>query len=89
MEKSWKDAIKKVLAESDTPLHYSDISEQILTRGYYKTDGATPSATVNAQIASSIKHEGHKSPFLRLGKGIFALREFPGIAEKSISYYFA
>jgi len=37
----------------------------------------------------SIKHEGHKSPFLRLGKGIFALREFPGIAEKSISYYFA
>lgn len=59
MEKSWKDAIKKVQAESDRPLHYGDITEQILTRGYYKTDGATPSATVNAPIASSIKHEGH------------------------------
>ena len=48
MENSWKEAIKKVLAESATPLHYTDISEQILTRGYYKTDGATPAATVSA-----------------------------------------
>lgn len=77
MEKSWKEAIKKVLAESDTPLHYTEISEQILSRGYYETDGATPAATVNAQIASSIKHECEKSPFLRVGKGIFTLKDLP------------
>lgn len=76
MEKSWKEAIKKVLAESVTPLHYVEISEQILSRGYYKTDGATPAATVNAQVASSIKHDGEKSPFMRVGKGIFALKSF-------------
>ena len=74
MEKSWKEAIKKVLGESDTPLHYAEISEQILSRGYYETDGATPAATVNAQISSSIKHEGEKSPFMRVGKGTFALK---------------
>ncbi len=74
MEKSWKDAIKKVLEESSTPLHYTEISEQILSRGYYETDGATPAATVNAQLASSIKHDGEKSPFIRVGKGIFALK---------------
>lgn len=74
MEKSWKEAIKKVLLESATPLHYTEISEQILSRGYYETDGATPAATVNAQIAVSIKHEPEKSPFIRVGKGIFALK---------------
>lgn len=77
MEKSWKEAIKKVLAESSTPLHYTEISEQILSRGYYETDGATPAATVNAQLASSIKHDGEKSPFIRVGKGIFAVKNSP------------
>lgn len=74
MEKSWKEAIKKVLAESDIPLHYTEISEQILSRGYYETDGATPAATVSAQVTSSIKHDGDKSPFIRVGKGLFGLK---------------
>ena len=83
MEKSWKEAIKKVLAESAAPLHYTQISEQILSRGYYETDGATPAATVNAQMASSIKHDGEKSPFLRVGKGIFALKNSPAAVAVS------
>ncbi|WP_292977025.1 HTH domain-containing protein [Nitrosomonas sp.] len=82
MEKSWKEAIKRVLKESSIPLHYTEISEQILSQGYYGTEGATPAATVNAQIASSIKHDGAKSPFIRVGKGIFALKNSP-IAETS------
>ncbi|MEI6706658.1 MAG: HTH domain-containing protein [Methylococcales bacterium] len=77
MEKSWKEAIKKVLGESETPLHYAEISEQILSRGYYETDGATPAATVNAQMATSIKHDGDHSPFIRVGRGIFALKNQP------------
>ena len=75
MEKSWKEAIKRVLREANEPLHYAEISEQILSRGYYETDGATPAATVNAQIASSIKHDGIKSPFVRVGKAVFALKD--------------
>jgi len=74
VESSWKEAIKKVLVESATPLHYKEISELILSRGYYQTDGATPAATVNAQISSSIKHDGEKSPFIRVTKGTFALK---------------
>ncbi len=77
MEKSWKEAIKKVLIESAVPMHYTEISEQILSRDYYRTDGATPAATVSAQITASIKHDGEKSPFIRVGKGIFALKNFP------------
>ncbi len=83
MEKSWKEAIKRVLAESATPLHYTEISEQILSRGYYETDGATPAATVNAQLASSIKHDG-ETPFVRVGKGIFTLKNLsPAIFQTS------
>lgn len=74
MAKSWLEAISRVLAESDAPLHYSEISKRILSQGYYKTDGATPAATVNAQISSSIKHAGEESPFLRVGKGIYSRR---------------
>jgi len=68
---------KKVIAESSAPLHCIEISEQILSRGYYETDGATPAATVNAQLTSSIKHDGEKSPFIRVGKGIFTLKDSP------------
>ena len=85
MENSWKEAIKKVLGESETPLHYAEISEQILSRGYYETDGATPAATVNAQISSSIKHDGEKSPFIRVGKGTFALKSSTASASISAS----
>lgn len=74
MEQSWEKAIKRVLAESDTPLHYAEISERALLNGYYKTSGATPAATVNARIASSIKHDKEKTPFIRVGKGVFTLK---------------
>lgn len=75
MEKTWKDAIRRVLAEADGPLHCSEITEQILSRGYYVTDGATPAATVGAQLANSIKYDGERSPFIRVGRGVFALRD--------------
>ena len=77
MAMSWREAIEKVLGEVNGPMHYSEISEQILARGYYKTAGATPAATVNAQITSSIKHDGSISPFVKVGRGTFTLREKP------------
>ena len=61
------------------PLHYMEISEQILSRGYYVTDGATHAATVSAQLTSSIKHDGENSPFMRVGKGVFALKNMPAV----------
>ena len=74
MSMSWREAIERVLTEEARPLHYSEISELALSKGYYKTEGATPDATVNAQITSSIKHEGQNSPFLKVSRGTYALR---------------
>lgn len=64
-----------VLSDAKEPLHSREITERILSRGLKTTDGATPDATVGAQIATSIKHDGAASPFIRVGKGTFALRQ--------------
>jgi hypothetical protein len=82
-EISWKDAIIKVLSESRQPMHYRDITEQILSRGLKQTAGATPVATVGAQITASIKHDGGSSPFVKVRRGTFALRE-AGIPVESV-----
>lgn len=74
MSMSCREAIKQVLSEEVRPLHYSEISALILSKGYYKTEGATPDATVNAQITRSIKHQGENSPFLKVSRGTYALR---------------
>jgi hypothetical protein len=74
MGMSWREAIERVLREEARPLHYGEISQLVLSRGYYQTEGATPDAAVNAQITSSIKNDGAKSPFVRVGKGIYGLR---------------
>ena len=50
MAMSWREAIERVLKEAGHPMHYADISERVLSEGYYKTAGATPDATVSAQI---------------------------------------
>ena len=81
-EMTWRKAIDKVLGESTKPLHYNEITERIIADGLRKNLGATPAATVNAQISSSIKHEHAKSPYVRVAKGVFALKAggVPGVA---------
>jgi hypothetical protein len=83
-EQSWKSAIITILSESKEPLHYHEITERIMTRGLKTTSGATPDATVNAQIASSIKHDGAASPFLRVAKGTFTLRSNGAVAAEPV-----
>ena len=74
MEKSWLDAIKRVLAESSEPCHYTEITEQILNRGYFASDSATPAAMVNWYLSKSIREDADKSPFMRVDKGVFTLK---------------
>src|ERR1035438_8209375 len=83
-EHSWKSAIVTILGESKEPLHYHEITERIMTRGLKTTSGATPDATVNAQISSSIKRDGTASPFLRVAKGTFTLRSNGAVAVEPV-----
>lgn len=76
-ELTWKEAINQVLEQYPSGLHYGDITDKILEQKLKSFIGATPSATVNSQIASSIKNDGDASPYVRIDKGIFALK--PGL----------
>lgn len=81
-ELTWRKAIDRVLGASAVPLHYRDITERIIADGLRKNLGATPAATVNAQISGSIKHEGAASPYVRVAKGTFALAKRVMTAEE-------
>jgi len=86
-ELTWRQAIDKVLAASPVPLHYNEITEKIISDQLRTNLGATPAATVNAQISYSIKHDGTLSPYIRVAKGTFGLTSaikasIPVIKEK-------
>jgi hypothetical protein len=80
---TWHEAIIEVLKISGKAMHYTDIAAEILQRGLRKNVGATPAATVGANIYSSIKSEKENSPFLKTGNGEFILKEQSGSAVTS------
>ena len=69
-----RDAAQVLLAETG-PLHYRELSDQLLERGLWETPGTTPWATVNSRISQDIKKRGTASRFVRTGKGVYGLRE--------------
>jgi len=74
-ELTWRKAIEQVLRESSAPLHYEDITERIIADALRMNTGATPAATVSAHISASIKREGVHSPYVRVAKGTYTLRD--------------
>ena len=72
------DAIVAVLKESGEPLHYEEITEKVLTRGLWRTDGVTPERTVSAALTTHLQQHGPRSVVQRLGRGYYALSVFTG-----------
>lgn len=70
---TFKQSAIEILKKAKTPLHYDDITRQALEFGILETVGATPKATMNAQIAVDIKNKGEGSDFIRTAPGIFTL----------------
>lgn len=71
----WREAIIQVLRDEDEPMHYADIADAIAERGLRSDIGATPTSTVAAVISMSIRNDGEYSPFVRVSRGHYALRE--------------
>jgi hypothetical protein len=65
-------AAVKVLAEAKEPLGAAEIVKRMLTKGYWKTKGKTPVATVYSAIFREIKTRGADSRFKKTGPGKFA-----------------
>ncbi len=73
---NWKDSIIAVLQNSEEPMHYADIAQEVAKRKYRRRNelGATPANTVAVTIGNSINNEGNFSPFVRSTRGYYALR---------------
>ena len=74
-----KDAVIQVLKTEAKPLHTEVITDMILSRGLWQTSGKTPAATVEARIASDIKHNPNSSPFVRVAPRTYGLRELGAV----------
>jgi len=80
---SFKDIAYQILKEAGKPLHSKEITNIALQRGWLKTAGKTPEATMNAQIIVDINSKKEKSLFLKTAPSTFTLRtEVVKISEK-------
>jgi hypothetical protein len=70
-EVSWEDAIRQILSEHAGPMHYTDIAAAISARGIKSV--ANPAASVAVNLSRSLSDP--ESPFRKVGKGEYALRE--------------
>jgi hypothetical protein len=71
----WREAIIEVLRREGAAMHYTAIAERVVGDGLRSSVGATPAATVNAVITTSLNNEENESPFRRVARGEYVLRE--------------
>lgn len=72
---SFKDIAYQILKEAGKPLHYREITLLAQEKGLLKTEGKTPWATMNAQIAVDIVTNGEHSRFIRRDPGYYYINE--------------
>lgn len=83
---TWHEAIQHVLAEKGEPMHYQEITERSIELKLRDSYGATPAATVCSHLASSLKHNGERSPYVKVAPAIYGLRNAaPAVAIQQIT----
>lgn len=79
---SFKSIALQILQEVGKPLHSKEITKIALERGWLKTAGKTPEATMNAQIVVDINTKKNASKFIKTGPSTFALNPNPDLEIK-------
>ncbi|MCB9098372.1 MAG: restriction endonuclease [Anaerolineales bacterium] len=76
------DCAYEILKKSDTPLHYTEITNRALAANILDTKGQTPEATMGSRLYTDTKQPN--SRFRRVKRGVFGLVETqsPGIAQR-------
>jgi len=70
---TFKQSALEILRKEKKPLHFRDITRLALEAGILETEGATPEATMNAQIIMDIKHKGKASDFIKTAPSTYGL----------------
>jgi HB1, ASXL, restriction endonuclease HTH domain len=73
MINTFKGVAYEILKEARKPLHSDEITKIALQKGWLKTAGKTPEATMNAQLVVDINKNLEKSLFVKTGPSIFAI----------------
>ncbi len=82
---SFKDIAYQILKETNKPLHSKEITKIALNKGWLKTAGKTPEATMNAQLVVDINSKKEKSRFIKTDPSVFRLNEdFKDLSIKEI-----
>ena len=82
---TFKDIAYQILKEAGKPLHYKKITKIALEKGWLKTTGKTPEATMNAQIIVDINAKKNKSLFVKIAPSTFGISlEAKGVPEQKI-----
>jgi len=71
---SFKDIAYQILKETGKSLHSKEITKIALSRGWLKTAGKTPEATMNAQLIVDINSKKEKSRFVKTAPSTFGLK---------------
>lgn len=80
---SFKDVAYQILQEVNKPLHSSEITKIALERGWLKTAGKTPEATMNAQLVVDINKNGDLSRFVKTSPSTFFITGVTTVSTKT------
>lgn len=78
------DAAYRVLLEAGKPLHYTEITRQVIQSKLWLTSGKTPERTVNRQINQEIIQQGKLARFVHLAAGMFATVSQPATTDEGV-----
>lgn len=70
---TFKEIAFQILKQVEKPLHSNEITRIALERGWLKTAGKTPEATMNAQLIVDINSRKEKSRFIKFAPSTFGL----------------
>ena len=80
-ELTWRKAIERVLSEAPGAMNYKDLTDKIIDDGLRSSLGATPAASVSAELNTALKKEGDNCPFQKIGRGLFVWKAKAGITQ--------
>jgi len=90
---SFKNIAYEILREAKRPLHSKEITQIALKRGWLKTAGKTPEATMNANLLVDINSKKEKSRFIKTGPSTYSLnplfQEEPAVEIKEKTIHLA
>lgn len=78
---TFKEIAYEILKDEGSPLHSKEITKIALKKGWLKTAGKTPEATMNAQLIVDINSKKNKSLFVKTAPSTFGLN--PDVIRKA------